>query len=119
MSELPPNLPTQSEWPKRGYYYHYKHDPRGVFNNYAYYIYGIGHHTEDDCRPEDKHTMVYRPLYEAFVYKNGKQFDIRPLHMFFKKADWQGKKVERFVRITNPTILSKLETLRTEMYPEE
>jgi hypothetical protein len=28
------------------------------------YIYGVGHHTEDDCRPEDAFMQVYRPLYE-------------------------------------------------------
>ena len=32
--------------------------PAGPLNNYAYYIYGIGHHTEDDCRPEDAFMQV-------------------------------------------------------------
>jgi hypothetical protein len=54
--------------PEPGFYYHYKHDPNGSVNNYAYEVLGIGHHTEDSCRPEDEYLVVYRPLYEAFVY---------------------------------------------------
>jgi len=68
-------------------YYNYKHDPNGPLNNYAYYIYGVGHHTEDDCRPEDAFMQVYRPLYEtAYAYRNGGMFDLRPLYMFYKPA---------------------------------
>lgn len=44
--------------PKAGFYYHHKHDPKGPLNNYAYFIYGIGHHTEDECRPEDAFMQV-------------------------------------------------------------
>jgi len=73
--------------PGAGYYYHYKHDPNGPLNNYAYFIYGVGHHTEDDCRPEDAFMQVYRPLYEtAYAYQNGGMFDLRPLYMFYKPA---------------------------------
>lgn len=113
---MPPHLPPQAEWPKPGYYYHYKHDPAGTVNNYAYYIHGIGHHTEE-CQPEDQYMQVYRPLYEAYVYKNGKMFDLRPLHMFFEPATWNGKAVERFVRITDPTVIAKLRQIKHEMYP--
>jgi len=61
-------------------------------NNYAYYIYGVGHHTEENCRSEDAFMQVYRPLYEeAYAYRNGGLFDLRPLHMFFDPADWKGK----------------------------
>jgi hypothetical protein len=70
--------------PEPGYYYHFKHDPNGPLNNYAYYIYGVGHHTEDDCRDEDAFMQVYRPLYEnSYAYRNGGLFDLRPLPMFF------------------------------------
>ena len=37
------NVPPPKNRPEPGYYYHYKHDPNGPLNNYAYYIYGIGH----------------------------------------------------------------------------
>jgi hypothetical protein len=65
--------------PGAGVYYHYKHDPNGPLNNYAYCIYGVGHHTEDDCRPEDAFMQVYRRLYEtAYAYRDGGMFDLRP-----------------------------------------
>jgi hypothetical protein len=47
------DIPPPDQRPESGYYYHFKHDPAGPLNNYAYYIYGVGHHTEDDCRTED------------------------------------------------------------------
>ena len=45
--------------------------------------------------------QVYRPLYEAYAYRNGGMFDLRPLHMFYEPARWQGKAVPRFTRIIN------------------
>ena len=111
------DLPTQV--PEAGYYYHYKHKSDGAVNNYAYYIYGVGRHTEDDCRPEDRFMQVYRPLYEAFVYKNGKMFDLRPLQMFYEPATVNGESVPRFVKITDPSMIAELKTIRATMYPEE
>ncbi len=105
--------------PEPGYYYHYKHKADGAVNNYAYYIYGIGHHTEDDCRPEDLFMQVYHPLYEAFVYKNGKMFDLRPLHMFYEPAMLEGKEVPRFVKIEDPAIIAQLKVIRQQMYPSD
>lgn len=113
------DIPPPEKRPEPGYYYHYKHDPAGLVNNYAYYIYGVGHHTEGDCRPEDAFMQVYRPLYEAYVYKNGKMFDLRPLHMFYEPAVVDGKEVPRFTKITDPLIIEKLKAIRAQMYPEE
>lgn len=101
-----------------GYYYHYKHEPDGEVNNYAYYIYGIGLHTEDDCRPEDQFTLVYRPLYESYVYKNGKMFDVRPLAMFYEPATIDGVSVPRFVKIEDSAIVEQLKAIQAQMYPE-
>src|SRR5204863_8414451 len=104
--------------PEPGYYYHFKHDPDGPLNNYAYYIYGVGHHTEDNCRPEDAFMQVYRPLYEeAYAYRNGGLFDLRPLHMFFDPAEWQGKQVPRFTRIVDRDVIAQLEAIKARMYP--
>ncbi len=111
--------PPPEKRPKAGYYYHYKHDPAGAVNNYAYYICGVGHHTEDNCRPEDRYMQVYKPLYDSFVYKNGKLFDLRPLHMFYEPAEWKGKTVPRFVKIEDPEVLKQLKAIRREMYPED
>lgn len=102
--------------PEKGFYYHYKHDPSGSVNNYAYEFMGVGHHTEDDCRPEDALLAVYRPLYEAFVYKNGKMFDVRPLSMFMEEVTKEGKTFPRFARITDPATIEALAKMRSEMY---
>lgn len=104
--------------PEKGFYYHYKHDPSGLVNNYAYEFLGVGHHTEDDCRPQDALLAVYRPLYEAFVYKNGKMFDVRPLSMFMEEVTKDGKTFPRFARITDVQTIKALEEKRREMYGE-
>lgn len=102
--------------PETGYYHHYKHDPQKGVRDYAYFILGVGHHTEEDCRPEDQFMQVYLPLYESFVYKNGKMLDLRPLHMYAEPAQWKGKEVERFTRITDPAVIAELKAVRNEMY---
>ena len=76
------DIPPPSKLPEPGYYYHFKHDPDGPLNNYAYYIYGVGHHTEDDCRTEDAFMQVYRPLYEeSYAFRNGGFFDLPVRHV--------------------------------------
>ncbi len=112
------DIPPPEKRPEPGYYYHFKHDPDGPLNNYAYYIYGIGHHTEDDCRPEDAFMQVYRPLYEAYAYRNGGMFDLRPLHMFYKPATLNGKEVPRFTRVIDPEVIAQLQAIKSRLYPE-
>lgn len=102
--------------PERGFYYHYKHDPEGVVNNYAYEVVGVGHHTEDDCRPEDANMVVYRPLYEAFVYTAGKLFDLRPLEMWLGDVEKEGKTFPRFNKVTDEARIKELEAIRDRMY---
>lgn len=102
--------------PENGFYYHYKHDPMGAVNNYAYEVVGVGHHTEDDARPEDQHMVVYRPLYEAFVYTHGKMFDLRPLEMWMGTVEKDGETVSRFTRITDPERIAALTEVRDAMY---
>jgi len=100
--------------PEKGFYYHYKHDPRGSFNNYAYEVMGVGHHTEE----ERSFFVVYRPLYEsAFVYQNGKMFDVRPLPMFVEEIEKDGIRTPRFKKIEDPELVARFEKLRDEMYP--
>jgi hypothetical protein len=111
------DIPPPEQRPEPGYYYHYKHDPNGPLNNYAYYIYGIGHHTEDDCRPEDAFMQVYRPLYAAYAYRNGGMFDLRPLHMFYEPVKLNGKEVQRFTKITDPVVIAQLQAIKARMYP--
>lgn len=102
--------------PTPGYYYHYKHDLAGPINNYAYEVMGVGHHTEDDARAEDKYMVVYRPLYEAYVYTHGKMFDIRPLNMFMETVEKDGATKPRFAPITDAPTISVLKEIATRMY---
>ena len=107
-------IPTRV--PARGFYYHYKHDPSGAINNYAYEVMGVGCHTEDDCRPEDANLVVYRPLYESSVYKAGKLFDIRPLEMFMEDVTKDGKTFPRFQKIEDETVTAQLLEIQRQMY---
>lgn len=114
------DVPPPEKRPEPGFYYHCKHDPNGPVNNYAYYIYGIGHHTEDDCRPDDAFMQVYRPLYEtAYAYRHGGMFDLRPLSMFYNPAKLSsGHEVARFTRITDPEVIAELQAIKGRMYPD-
>jgi len=105
-----------SRVPEIGFYYHYKHDPKGTVNNYAYEVVGTGVHTEDDCRPEDASMVVYRPLYNSPVYKAGKLFDLRPLEMWMGTVTKDGKTFPRFERITDTETIAALQKLKDEMY---
>ena len=102
--------------PPNGFYYHYKHDPSGLVNHYAYEVVGVGCHTEDDCRPEDANMVVYRPLHETLVFNAGKLFDLRPLEMWLGTAVKDGKNVLRFTPIEDVDVLAELKRIRKEMY---
>ncbi len=114
-------LPEPKKVPQVGFYYHYKHDPTGVVNNYAYEVIGVGFHTEDDPRECEAHFVIYRPLYEASVYKYAKAynipcFDARPLEMWMGDVEKEGKTFPRFQKITEPKIIMQLERIRSLMY---
>lgn len=115
------SLPMPKRVPERGLYYHYKHDSNGPVNNYAYEVLGVGFHTEDDTRPGEEHFVVYRPLYEASVYRASKELDIpcfdnRPLEMWMGEVEKEGVIIPRFKKITDPDIIAELERIRAEMY---
>jgi hypothetical protein len=101
--------------PEKGFYYHYKHDPAKDLFNYAYEVFDYGMHTELHDDPNGE-MVIYRPLYEAFVYKKGKWFDVRPMPMFLEEVTKDGKTFPRFQKITDPEIIKKLEQKRDEMY---
>lgn len=105
-----------SKVPEKGFYYHYKHDPAKGVRDYAYEVVGTGVHTEDDCRPEDTSMVVYRPLYEAFVFTAGKLFDLRPLEMWMGNVEKDGKMIPRFAKITDPAVIAELSKIRDVMY---
>jgi hypothetical protein len=98
--------------PQNGFYYHYKHDPHGAVNNYAYEVMGVGAHTE----MEDVFLVVYRPLYESTVFKAGKLFDVRPLEMFIEAVTKEGKTFPRFSNIADVGVIAELEKIKEAMY---
>ena len=99
-----------------GFYYHYKHDPQGPINNYAYEVMGLGHHTEVE-ELDDSLMVIYRPLYEsAGVYQAGKHMDLRPYAMFMEEVTKDGTTFPRFTQITDSGVIAELEKIRDMMY---
>lgn len=114
-------LPIPKKVPALGFYYHYKHDPSGAVNNYAYEVVGVGFHTEDDCRPGEEHFVVYRPLSETGVYRVFKSVGVpcfynRPLEMWMGNVQKDGKTFQRFQKITDPKVIAELEGVKEGMY---
>ncbi len=101
--------------PQPGFYYHYKHDPAGEINDYAYEVLNIAHHTEVEGLDESA-MVVYRPIYESSVYKAGRHWDARPLASFMEPVLRDGGETERFSKITDQNIVSQLEKIRDTMY---
>ena len=117
---MPFQLPKKV--PELGFYYHYKHDPNGPVENYAYEVLGVGFHTEDFVKPGEEYFLIYRPLYDALVYRTSKAlnfpcFDARPLEMWMGNVEKDGKTIPRFQKITDPAIISRLEGIRSWIYP--
>lgn len=105
-------METPPQVPEKGFYYHYKHDPGGPLENYAYEFLGAGWHTEDGT-----FLAVYRPLYEgAHVYQMGKLYDIRPLSMWMEDVTKDGQPFPRFAKITDLSVIKRLEEIRDRMY---
>lgn len=102
--------------PRPGFYYHYKHDPDGDVNNYAYVVIGIGFHTETDIC-----FVNYIPLYPSSVYNASIElgimcFDSRPISMWLENVEVNGEIVPRFKEVTDPERIEKLTAIRNEMY---
>ncbi len=127
MSQPKPELPMPARVPEAGFYYHYKHNPQGPLNNYAYEVLGVAFHTEsgteDPPKQGEEHFVIYRPLYESKVYLAQKAlglpcFDARPLEMWMGTVEREGRSALRFTPIVHPDTLQPLMKIRREMYPE-
>jgi len=105
--EAPTNIPAA------GFYYHYKHDSLGEFNNYAYEVIGLGRNTE-----EKTYTVLYRPVYENSWMKPA-AYQSRPYEMFLENVDKDDQKVPRFSLITDPDLVLRLEKVRSSLYPND
>lgn len=98
--------------PENGFYYHYKHDASGAFNNYAYEIVGLARHSEDKS-----HYVMYRPLYENNWLSPAK-VSVRPLDIFNETVFVDGVSMPRFVKIENTELRERLRSVRESMYRE-
>jgi hypothetical protein len=107
-------IPTKV--PRKGFYYHYKHCAKKPVNDHAYEVLGVGINTEDECRPNDVNMVVYRSLYRSSTFVAGKFFNLSPLEMWIGDIVKRGKTIPRFKRITDRNIISRLESIRAEMY---
>jgi hypothetical protein len=96
--------------PEKGFYYHYKHDPEGLFNNYAYELLGTARHSEDKSL-----LAVYLPLYEN-TYAPPADYCVRPLGMFMEEVRVNGKTLPRFARITDERLIARLQQAKAELY---
>jgi hypothetical protein len=111
-------LPPLHLIPKPGYYLHYKHDPLGKFGNYAYFISGIGFHTEES----GVWLLNYLPLYpEASVYQASLAlgivcYDNRPLEMWMSEVVVEGVSRQRFLRVTDESAIARYDALYHELY---
>ncbi len=96
--------------PARGFYVHYKHDPNGDLHNYMYEVIGIGRNTE-----EKTYTVLYRPLYKN-DWMAPADYQSRPLDMFMENVLKEGVSIPRFTLITDPELISELETVKAQLY---
>lgn len=108
------NIQEHVQQVQPGFYYHYKHNPDQDLYNYAYEVLGVGVHTE--INGEEGLMVIYRPLYESFVYKNKLMADVRPLSMFVESVNKDTYQGERFRKITDLEIIEKLEERKKKMY---
>ena len=97
------------EFPQKGFYYHYKHDSDGTFNNYAYEVIGIGRNTEESTL-----TVLYRPLYES-DWMPPADYQSRPLEMFMEMVIKDGKRFPRFIRVEDAEVFAKLEKVKLKI----
>ena len=112
---------------EKGFYYHYKHDSSKGVHDASYEVIGNAFDTEagGNVHSDDPDSffatevVIYRPLFEdSLVYKAGKRYWARPAKMFLDEVEKDGATVKRFQKITDQTLVDKLEKIRLKMYGE-
>ena len=110
--------------PEKGFYYHCKHNPQKGIDDCAYEVVGTAFSTESagvhNENPQDFYkdeVVVYRSLFsDSLILKAKRDFWIRPLKMFLEDVEKDGKKMQRFIKITDSEIIAELEKIRDRMY---
>ena len=54
--------------PENGFYYHYKHDPNGPLNDYAYEVVGVGCHKINDKNIINELEKIKSKMYGVGVF---------------------------------------------------
>ena len=99
-----------TDLPQKGFYRHYKYDPKGELYNYTYEVIGIARNTE-----EKSFSVLYRPLYES-AWMPPAEYQSRPLDMFVENVEKDGASIPRFTMISDPELISELEGVRDSLY---
>lgn len=94
---------------KKGFYYHFKHNPNLSVNNYAYKLVGIAKHSETE-----EITVIYRPMYKN-EWLGEAELMSRPIDMFMDTVDKPEYTGPRFRLIEDPEIISKLNDISVEL----
>ncbi len=100
----------ESELPAKGFYVHYKHDPKREKHNYMYEVVGVGRNTEENTL-----TVLYRPLYKS-DWMPPADYQSRPLDMFVGNIEKDGKWKPRFSLVTDEKLIAELYTQRELLY---
>ena len=111
-------------FPEKGFYYHYKHDPQNGIDDCLYEVVGTAFSTESagvhSDNPEDffeDEVVIYRPVFsDSLVLKAGRDFWTRPVKMFLENIEKDGVSVPRFTKVTDPDTIEKLGEIRDTMY---
>lgn len=110
---------------EKGYYHHYKRDESKEWNHHMYEVLGTGWNTEapgfksaDPADFYETEMVVYRPLYEDSIayQENDHGFWLRPSKMWFESVEWNGKQTTRFILVTDPEMIARLDEKRREIY---
>ena len=88
--------------PQKGFYYHYKHNPKLGINDHAYEVIGVARHSEDHS-----YVVVYKPLYKS-EFSAKVDYCVRPLEMFMEEVSVNGNEMPRFRKIDDADVIQKI-----------
>lgn len=94
---------------KKGFYYHFKHNPNQSINNYAYWLVGIAKHSETE-----EITVIYKPMYKN-EWLGGVELISRPIDMFMDTVEKPEYSGPRFRLMEDPEIIARLSVLRDDL----
>ncbi len=100
--------------PEKGFYYHFKHDPKKDIYNYAYWVLPV---LANDADNPDEPKVSYLRLYKEpnnWFRKFVEFFDKTKI----ERPENVTNQLTRFVKINDPELCEKLKERFYEMYPD-